>query len=361
MTTLLGARRVPLVLALVAGCSGCSSGSGTATDAATGSGGHSGDGGPGGPLVDADPSTAMGFCLAYVAFVADYAARCDGLPRALVEQAFADPVICARFVASIQAGRLGFDAAEAATCASSLAATNACAGTSMSGLAGCDQVLSPLVPLGGTCASFYLFIATNECMGDATCKEGANYACTGVCTARVPLGGTCDPLSDVRCTTGATCDASSKMCVTQPPPATANGPCGGAGQGACPSGFYCDTSAADGGATGLCHARRTSGPCTTGTECAEAAACAGASGARSCAPFKAVGASCTPGWHECDPLGFCGADGKCTDTLVAVGQPCGAVGGETLSCAIGGYCEAAPLASGTCQVRKQPVAASQRV
>jgi hypothetical protein len=351
MTSLRAARRLLLAMLLVV--AGCSGGRGTATDAATGSGGSSGDAGLG-PLTDADPSTAMGFCLAYVGFFSAYAARCDGLPRALVEQELSDPVICARFVASIQAGRLGFDGAAAATCASSLAAVSTCAGSSMDTLAGCDQVFTPRVALGGTCASFYVVIGTNECMGDAYCKEGANYACTGVCTAKVPLGGACDILSDVRCTSGATCDSGSKTCVTPPPPASAGGACGGAGQGSCPTGFYCGTSSADGGAAGVCLAQQTSGPCTTSTQCASTFACAGPTGGKSCAPFKTVGASCTPGWRECDPLGFCGSDGKCTDTWVAAGQPCGAIGGENISCAFGAYCEAALLSSGTCQAKKQP-------
>jgi hypothetical protein len=34
----------------------------------------------------------------------------------------------------------------------------------------------------------------------------------------------------------------------------------------------------------------------------------------------------------------CGADGKCTDERVAVGQPCGGLNGETVSCVTGARC-----------------------
>jgi hypothetical protein len=85
----------------------------------------------------------------------------------------------------------------------------------------------------------------------------------------------------------------------------------------------------------------------------------GPSGSQTCAAVKQAGDTCTPGARECDALGFCGSDGKCTDTFPATGQPCGTIAGETVLCQAGDYCmaTAGSTATGVCQHQKQPGAA----
>jgi hypothetical protein len=296
----------------------------------------------------------MGLCLAYSDFLASYLVRCQGLAPAPTQQAYADPILCQRFVASIAAGRMGFDPSAAATCAASLAGVTSCGGSLT--LAGCDRATPPLVPLGGTCKSFYNdFFPTTECIGDSYCQEGASHACTGVCTARAAIGASCSFVSGPMCTIDAICDVNTSRCAA---PLAANQPCVGPGQASCQNGFYCDTSRADGGTSGLCQPQRQSGVCTVGdSSCAGPSHCVGPSGAQTCAPPKQVGDACTPGARECDGLGFCGSDGKCTDTLMAVGQACGSVSGEIVNCQTSAYCVATTGGMGVCQLKKQPGAA----
>src|SRR5262249_36231916 len=140
--------------------------------------------------------------------------------------------------------------------------------TSMADVSACAQALTPLVPVGGTCTSFYLVGIGEQCKDGAYCKEGANYACTGGCTARNPVGGPCDFNTDVRCATGATCDSQSKMCIAAPATPGAGDTCGGTNQPSCARGLYCDRTGNDGGVgTGVCRARKTSGACALDSEC----------------------------------------------------------------------------------------------
>jgi hypothetical protein len=354
-----------LVLFLIACCFACSSS--TAGD-------RPGDGGPppdgaapadGAPgdaisVPDVDPTTADGFCRGYFAILADIETRCSGAAAAGVAVLYSDPLPpCQRFASSIAGGRTAFDGSGAAACLAGLAAYGQSCGTDMSQVAACDSVITPLVPVGGTCQSYYLINVSPECAGDAFCNEGANQACSGACVMRSPLGTPCDPLTtDVRCTAGTTCDtANTKTCVTAPTPGAADQPCTGSGRGSCARGLYCDSSAGDGGSTGVCRAQRQSGACASSAECASPTHCAGAAGAQTCAPIKAVGDACTPGWGECAIFSFCvdvGGTNRCSDTGRAVGDPCGAINGESVACVTGAFCDAPPLGTGTCVLDRQP-------
>jgi hypothetical protein len=215
----------------------------------------------------------------------------------------------------------------------------------------CDGVVTPLVPEGGTCKSFYIVSLGEECQGGTYCEEGADYACTGVCTARVPVGGACDFLTDVRCVPGATCDAASKKCITTPALLAEGESCGAAGQASCQRSLYCDKGS-DAGSTGVCHARKTSGACATDGECAQPARCVGTT-AKVCAAPKSAGDACAAGARECDIFSHC-ADGICTSAGAAIGQPCGSIAGDSISCVDGAFCDGPLLGSGTCRARKQP-------
>jgi hypothetical protein len=332
-----------------AGADGGPAGAGAAgTSAAGGS-----TGGASGATATTDPSTPDGFCLGYYKLVADLLVRCDGLSAAGADMLLGDPVFCARFDASIAAGRESFDGTHGRACLDELATALTCGGStpSMPTQAPDCTVTMPRVPLGGTCRSFDATFIGQECMGDSYCKSGPNEACDGTCTAFATLGQPCDLLNDVRCTQTLTCDSAMKKCVMPPPAAGAGATCDA--QTSCARGFYCDHGA-DGGASGTCQAQKTSGPCATTDACKLPYRCAGPAGATVCAAPKPVGDACTPGQSECDLFGYCGPGSKCTDTYVAVGQPCGRIGGENYACASGEYCDGPVLQGGTCRAQKQP-------
>jgi hypothetical protein len=163
----------------------------------------------------------------------------------------------------------------------------------------------------------------------------------------------CDLLSDARCATGLTCDSASKTCITAPPAGGMGASCGD--NAPCAKGFYCETGA-DAGSTamGTCQARKSSGACTTGSECAQPLQCAGPTGGKTCAAPKHPGAPCTPGRSECDFASYCAADGKCSGTYAAVGQPCGPQpGSDSVPCVLSAYCDGSGVQAGTCRALKQ--------
>jgi hypothetical protein len=218
----------------------------------------------------------------------------------------------------------------------------------------CAQVATPLVPVGGTCTSFYNITIGVQCKDGAYCKEGAHEACTGVCMAPSPIGGACDEDTDVRCVQGATCDSTSKRCVASPPAPEVGEACGAPGYPSCATGLYCDRTATDAGAApGVCRAKKTSGACALDVECVLPIRCVGMT-AMACAAPKTDGATCTPGAHECNIASHCGADAKCTSAFAAVGEPCGNMHNELTLCATGAYCDASLLSnqSGICRANK---------
>jgi hypothetical protein len=305
--------------------------------------------------IDANPSTAEGFCLAYLELVAGYFSRCDAIPLDYARMLFVGDSPCQRFQGNIAAGRLAFDGAHGAACLQEVStAVMVCGGsTSMQDFSDCQQTVMPLVPVGGTCTSFYIVSIGEQCKDGAYCKEGPSYACTGVCAARNPIGGACDLDTDVRCVEGATCNSTLKMCVSAPPTPGASDACGAANQPPCAYGLYCEKGGADGGATGVCRAKKTSGTCASDTECAAPLRCVATAGMTCTAPKK-EGEACTPNAHECDLVSHCGTDGKCTSARATVGEPCGTINNESTACAKGAYCDVSLLSnqSGTCRANK---------
>jgi hypothetical protein len=346
---------VARLVALGAVLAGCGSASpGQRADGAVDTAGHDGGGATGGTLGadasigDADPTTAEGFCRDFYTVVADLLARCDGLSAAGVETLFSDPIFCARFDASLAAHRTAFDPTSARACLSEISAQLTCDSVSPTSqpTSACDGVLTPKVPVGGACRSFSVNYLAVECVDGSYCQRGPNSSCDGTCTARTPMGAACDPLSIDPCVDGAVCDFTTNKCSPRPTPGVVNATCDGISN-PCSRGLFCDLGT-DGGPTGTCQTSKTSGSCVTSTECVPAERCVGPTGTKSCAAPKAVGASCTPGLNECDLFGYCGPGNKCTDAYAAIGQPCGSLGGESVSCARDAYCDA-----GTCRAVKQ--------
>ena len=343
-----------------AGAAGSANGSGgTSTTTGGGAGGHKASGGSATGTAGAatlplgDVTTPTGFCQGYYAIVADLFTQCWGLTAAEGQSLLADARLCQAFAASVDEKRVGFDPAHAGACLSELDAAVSCDGTNdMASFANCD-LITPLVPVGGTCTSFSDIAVGRECMDDAFCQQTADYACTGKCTARSPIDTPCDPLTtDVRCGTGLTCDQTTKLCVAKPADVALNGACDGAGLGKCKNGLWCDPATASTG--GVCHAQQTSGACTDSQACAHPTICAGAEGSKACVTPKALGESCTPGWRECSIVSHCGDDQKCTDAPAALDQPCGILAGESVPCAADAYCDGGLLGGGTCKPKKQP-------
>ena len=337
-----------LLVMLPAASAACSSAKSGTRDGGSGAGGTTGND----AVARADPTTAMGFCLDFFALVTDAFVRCDDLSNAVAERIFGNPIFCQRFVASVTAGRVRFDGSMGRACLDSLATGLTCddsMSTAMSTAmqaAACAPVLTPVLTAGATCSSIYLINVSDECLGDDVyCKEGDNYACTGVCTASAPIGAACDSLADIRCVHGASC--VGKVCVATAAPLGADQPC--TGQSTCASNLFCDTSSSDGGAAGLCHAKRSSGACTSDATCAKPTHCIGPSGGRTCTSYQAVGGPCTPGTGQCDPFSHCTPAGTCSDAFASIGQPCGTLAGESVACDEGAYCDAPLLMPGVCR------------
>jgi hypothetical protein len=356
--------RTFLVLTIL-GCAGTGCGSGSSTSTASKELGDASADGAAAVEADAsqdsardspatvDASSAAGFCADFLLALADFLVRCEGASPVSAQGVYTDPVVCERFQSSVASGRTRFDPSGAAACLTTIQGATPCEGSSTQTSA-CTGAITPLVPRGGACQSFYLINLSNECMGDDFCSLASIDACVGTCAARSPAGAPCaGPTPDVRCATNTSCDFSTKVCTAVPPPVGLAQPCGGAGQGTCGPGLYCDGSASEGGASGVCQNKKSSGACTTSTECARPAHCAGASGAKSCLPVTPVGASCTAGWGECGLYSAC-QNGRCTDVPASVGQPCGSAGGEVITCAAGAYCDSMSLGSGVCRAQKQP-------
>jgi hypothetical protein len=316
--------------------------------------------GDGSPPPDADPMTARGFCRGYLEVVAELFSLCDGVSLEDARGLIAGEPPCDRFVADIAAGRVSFDGTHGASCLAALRTVTCAASSSMSASIGqatdCQGLTTPLVPAGGACTSFYLIGIAEQCQNGAYCREGTPYACTGACTARAPLGASCDNgTADIRCVQTATCDSASKKCVMSPPSRAEGEPCGDAGQGSCQRPLFCDTTAADGGASpGVCRAQKASGPCATNSQCVDTERCVGiASTAKVCALPKKVGDACTPGARECGLFDHCSPAGTCTHARAAIGEACGfIVADEATPCVVGAYCDGPLFGSGTCRASK---------
>jgi hypothetical protein len=308
-------------------------------------------------FTDANPMTAEGFCRGFLELIAEDFSRCDGIPLDYTRMLFSVESPCTRLAGNIAAGRIAFDGTNGATCLQALSGVLAACGgssTSMQDTGGCEHVLTPLVPVGGTCTSFYIIGVGEQCKDGAYCREGVNYACTGACTLRNPVGGACDRDTDLRCETTATCDTKTKMCVTSPVAPKDGESCGAPNQPSCLRTSYCDTTGVDAGAgIGVCRPRRTSGSCMYDYECANPARCSGAT-MKVCAAPKSEGDACTPGSRECDLVSHCTSNGKCTNARAPIGQPCGSVDGEVTLCVAGAYCDQNLLSNvaGTCHALK---------
>ena len=341
---------VPGLFVAVHGCGGSTSkksvdsagaGGMVAGDAGPwGSGGSAGTGlgGTGGTGVASTIRTPEEFCRQYGQVVADVSVNCMGASRSDADLLFSLPLICQRFTAAVQAGRIVFDPSHADRCIAYLR-TEACDGTysgTAADAAECGTVAAPQVPMGGECRNLYL-LSFQECASTADapvkCQSGNDH-CAGTCVA-----------------------ASLPK-----PKAAVDQPCDRSGGTSCNDSLFCDTSGTDATASGICRPQKTSGPCLSSDACVPPYHCVGATGTMTCQKIKLIGEACTPGLRECTTLfGYCGDDGKCTDHSAILGEPCGTLpSGERVGCtatsgtqAEGAYCDAAigSTTLGTCRAK----------
>src|SRR5438552_13971323 len=115
-----------------------------------------GQGGDGSAPPSGTAASAADFCHRYWTALASYIGRCAGGSPAEIERLFDTPLLCARFVASVQAGRTKFDATRTTAClAQAPSAMTSCDDPpSTVNVDACAQVIAPLVPAGGICKSF---------------------------------------------------------------------------------------------------------------------------------------------------------------------------------------------------------------
>ena len=88
-----------------------------------------GQGGDGSAPPSGAAASAADFCHRYWTALASYIGRCAGGSPAEIERLFDTPLLCARFVASVQAGRTKFDATR----------TTACLAQAPSAMTSCDD------------------------------------------------------------------------------------------------------------------------------------------------------------------------------------------------------------------------------
>jgi hypothetical protein len=113
--------------------------------------------------------------------------------------------------ASQNAGRAKYDGDKVDACLKTIRSSD-CQKLDMtnhlSGVAGCDSFVKPLVAYGGACSQDF------ECI-DGYCSRAPNMSGDGTCQAFSASGAACS--DQVLCGSGLTCDATSNTCVTAPP------------------------------------------------------------------------------------------------------------------------------------------------
>lgn len=162
-------------LVLCAACPGPSGGDGGAGGGTAGGGAGGGGGGTGGPVPFDELCDRLqtGLC-----GVLD---RCGAFSDAGNCDMFLGGSSCAaQQVSSIDAGRVRYDGAQAATCLASLSSAT-CDLAVLNGSPACDLTFVGLVPSGGVCAN------DGECAGGHFCR-GNMLACGGICTAKIAVG-----------------------------------------------------------------------------------------------------------------------------------------------------------------------------
>jgi hypothetical protein len=289
---------------------------------------------------DADPTTPAGFCAAWMA-ARERWDKCkefglQGRNLMLAPQ----PYACPRLVASIAAGRTGFDAGKAQSCLKSLI-DSSCeyyAGYPTRDPLPCDG-LTPKVALGGACSPYAL---APECVGIAYCRADAPGSCTGTCVPGLALGAVCQ--GDFQCASKV-CDAS-RHCRLGSGPLEA--PCTMPGTNfECAIREYCKAATA-GATAGTCTPETLDGPCSaSGVECFEGlTTCMDTSAGRHC--VSAGGGACAG--KDCPIGSFCDHNGLCQLGTGNAAIECGAGSLHPVDCWDDAVCD--PTTSNCIEAKK---------
>lgn len=265
------------------------------------------------------------------------------------------------FEASIDAGRIVYDGAAAATCLARIGLS--CTPLDVAGRVepACNRVFQGAVASGGTCAR------DEECAGAAYCDMTGAPACGGTCKATVSVGAACnssnhcanDAGGTMECTTTAQ-NATAHCVLTHYVSADAGEACGDTDVDgddreftSCSAGLFCRLAA--GLQTGTCTVPLAVGAaCVQDVDACEGdAVCVGAPGAQTCRAITVmthVGDACDePALITCNPL----------NRLQCVSNVCALVGAGTLGqacrptmttdCNAGLYCLEGGLQADSCQ------------
>jgi hypothetical protein len=178
-------------------------------------------------FTDADVTTPAGFCAEWMAIWSLFPGCFARDDKGSVGQ----PYSCARFAASVEAGRVSWDLARAESC---LSGAYHGAGSECGYRFGECSGTSPQVELGGACSPNAL---APECKGDAFCLAVTSGACTGTCVPRQSEGEPCAHHAD--CAGGLSC-GDTGHCTSS----FASGGCSFASGPACqPAGASCNPAA----------------------------------------------------------------------------------------------------------------------
>ncbi|WP_242343762.1 hypothetical protein [Anaeromyxobacter terrae] len=276
------------------------------------------------PASPLDTSTIAAFCDSMLSVYAGKFQSCYHVTPAAAA-AELDASYCRAQQAFADAGRLSYDAAQAARCLAEMQT------------ASCDQLWFWDDPGAPSCASVFAGHTSSgsACAVSEECAGGRCTAwtadCSGTCVAWLAAGEACDA-DPSGCGPGLACDAAQvpARCAA-PIYAGAGQPCGAFG---CDVGLWCDA--------GTCRAKTSTGSCTGGAEaCVAGSICMAAGPVDAlCVPLVGVGDACGT-TALCGPGSHCATSGRC-EADPGPGQPC-AVSLWTDGCAAS-WCDA-----GTCR------------
>jgi hypothetical protein len=262
---------------------------------------------------------------------------------------------CDGVAKEVAEGRMAYDQTKGAACLDQIKVL-ACDSLIDEAVA-CADALVGRVPSGGACATDGLAIFP-VCAPGNICHISSN-GCGGVCKPTASPGSSCaysSTTGSVTCADGSECQSNTDLCVVD---AAEGEPCQGPTAGYCRHNLECEGGTSS--TAGTCRRKRTSGACTSSSDCASSYVCAGQEGAKTCRKAKLPGDSCTPGLGECYPLfSWCGSQGTCIETRAQENQPCGAQGGafnDYIQCDNGLTCATSGTGAGTCR-KKKPAGSS---
>ena len=299
---------------------GGAAGKGAGGTAGSGAGGQTRDAGN-----DAISPALVTFCQSMRGAMVSRLGMCNGIPSVIAQQLL-NVDACAAWETGVEAGTFLFDATDASACLTAVESL-ACDADALPNI--CSGVLRGLIPTGSACNMARQVAFFTECLPGAICLPGTSNACQGTCTDMAQLGQSC---ATVPCTSGESCDLSTRTCADK----GGNGAtCGPPGLVACGQGLYCSNLVTGGTcqpqhATETCAAQSEQIECTPPNQCVTGFNITG-----TCQPLLQPGDPCVNGDFDCPVTMHCAGNNTCQPGA-AIGQPCLVTGdGEQILCVAG--------------------------